>query len=124
MVERVASAASVRDGDVEQTELGVTGRRKWIEADLTAVVVAKRLLNSQQFSRRAAVVAGAPGVTGGPFEEDRVVRIAAAAGPEVRRRLDISAVRPCVELSETPGAGSPNWGWNAKLWKPRSLLED
>ena len=103
MVERVASAASVRDGDVEQTELGVPGRRKRIEADLTAVVVAKGLLNPQQFPGWAAVVAGAAGVTRSPFEKDRVVSITAAAGPEVRRRIYVSAVRPCVELSETPG---------------------
>ena len=110
MVERVASAASVRDGDVEQTELGFPGRRKRIEADLTAVVVAKGLLNPQQFPGRAAVIPGGPGFTGSPFEKDRVVRIAAAAGPEVRRRIDISTVRPCVELSETPSAGLAELG--------------
>ena len=45
MVERVTPAASVRDGDVEQAEVGVTRGSNRTEANLATVVVTERLLN-------------------------------------------------------------------------------
>ena len=55
-IERITAASAVGDADVEQAEIRVTGRSKWVESDLTAVVVTEGLLEAEQFARSAAGV--------------------------------------------------------------------
>ena len=103
MRERITSAAAIREAHVQKTEIRITLFRKWIECEVAAVVVCKRLFVSNQFSWRSTIVGTCSGIFRSPFEKDCVVRVITAAGFEIGGSSCIRAIHHGVELSETAG---------------------
>ena len=117
-VQRIPAAAAVRRPDVEEPEVGIAGRREGIEAELPAVVVAERLLHTQQFPRQAAVVDRGGRIRSGPLQQDGVLRVGTAVRHEVRRPPDVARIGVGVELPEARRARSPELRMHREALEP------
>ena len=70
---------------------------------MSGVVVREGLLEADQFPRRTAIIGCGGGILRGPFEQDRIVRVVAAARLEVGRHRGVRRVDEGVELAKTAG---------------------
>ena len=89
-VERIAAASAVGDADVEQTVVRAARASERIERRQAAVVIGERLLEAHDLARRTAVVRGRGRVARRPLVQHGVVRVATAAGLEIRGSLVVS----------------------------------
>ena len=95
-IQRISTASAIRYSEVEQPEVGVAGRRERVERGVSAVVVAKRLLDSQEHSRQATVVGRSAGVSGGELNQHGVVSVLPAARHKVGFRLLVLRIEPGI----------------------------
>src|ERR1051325_2558253 len=83
-----------------------------------AVVNLKGLGGSEELPRRAAVVAGGLWILRGPFQQNRIVRVARAVGQEVGLGGDVRCIGVGVELAIAARAPLRELWMEGKTLKP------